>query len=332
MPKLEARACLNDTHFVAQVSSDCCDGIMDDAWFRAGEIRMKRSEVRAAAVLAVLSAGQFCIAGPPPKSSARGGGDRKPPTPRHKAPWKNSLDMWFVHIDPAGQNPDGFWMGSAKDEEGRGDDEHRHTVKLTSGYWMGRTEVTQGQWKAVMGDNPSHFSGDDNRPVGRVSWDDCQEFCRKLSERCRGTYRLPTEAEWEYACRAGSTGPYAGTGRLDDMAWHSGNSGSKPQPVALLIRNDWGLHDMHGNVSEWCYDRYLEDYHKAPSAGIDPTGPETGSNRVLRGGSYYFSRGRSADRGSAPPETKADNIGLRVVVEDVFTAPGSDGQTRRREE
>ncbi len=236
---------------------------------------------------------------------------------RHLTPMANALGMWFIYIDSAKQSPEGFWMGSSCNERGRGKYEHRHRVKLTNGYWIGRTEITQAQWKEVMGDNPSFFDADDQVPVGRVSWDDCQEFCRKLSEKCGGTYRLPTEAEWEYACRAGTTEPYAGTGRLDEMSWSSNNSNGEPHPVACKSANAWRLHDMHGNVSEWCQDWYGEAYYMNQAAGVDPTGPKTGKNRVMRGGSYYFAgnRSRSATRGSGMPDVKADNVGLRVVYE-----------------
>ena len=166
-----------------------------------------------------------------------------------------------------------------------------------------------------MGTNPSHFSDDGARPVGRVSWDDCQEFCRRLTAKYRGTYRLPTEAEWEYACRAGTPGPCAGTGKINDMAWHRGNSNDQPHPVAQKLPNAWGLHDMLGNVSEWCQDWHAETYYKKPAAALDPAGPRRGAMRVLRGGSYYFPRGRSAQRGSGFADVRADNVGLRLVVE-----------------
>ena len=202
----------------------------------------------------------------------------------------NSLGMGFVLI-PAGS----FMMGSPSSEPKRDSDERQHKVTLTKGFYMGVTEITQGQWKAIMGNNPSNFKGD-NRPVERVSWDDCQEFIRKLN-RQEGTdkYRLPTEAEWEYACRAGTTTPfYTGNCISTDQANYDGNY---PMPrcskgnyrkktieAASFSPNAWGLYDMHGNVWEWCQD-WFGDY---PSSHVtDPKGPSSGSGRVHRGGSWY---------------------------------------------
>ena len=145
------------------------------------------------------------------------------------------------------------------------------------------TEVTQGQWKTVMGSNPSTFSAcGSNCPVEQVSWDNCQEFIQRLNQK-EGTskYRLPTEAEWEYACRAGTTGPYAGD--LDSMGWYDGNSGRRTHLVGQKKPNAWGLYDMHGNVWEWCSDWYGED---TSGSITDPEGPSSGPSRVLRGGSW----------------------------------------------
>ncbi|HEY7545724.1 MAG TPA: bifunctional serine/threonine-protein kinase/formylglycine-generating enzyme family protein, partial [Blastocatellia bacterium] len=182
----------------------------------------------------------------------------------------------FVQI-PQGE----FLMGS---EKGEGDEKPAHKVRISRPFEMGKYEVTQAQWEAVMGNNPSNFKGA-NLPVENVSWNDAQEFIQKLNARNDGyVYRLPTEAEWEYACRAGSTGDYAGN--LDEMAWHGSNSASKTHSVGQKKPNAWGLHDMHGNVWEWCMDWYLENYYsQSPSA--DPPGPGTGSLRVSRGGSCY---------------------------------------------
>jgi len=167
---------------------------------------------------------------------------------------------------------------------GSGSDEKKHEVTLTKPFWLGRTEVTQGQWEAVMGNNPSHFKGKD-LPVEQVSWDDAQEFCKKLNEKsllpAGWQWALPTEAQWEYACRAGTTGDYADS--LDDMAWYSANIDSKTHAVATKKANAWGLHDMHGNVWEWCADRY----GAYPTGAVtDPTGSNSGSIRVARGGSW----------------------------------------------
>jgi formylglycine-generating enzyme required for sulfatase activity len=161
-----------------------------------------------------------------------------------------------------------------------------------------------------MGSNPSYFKGPD-LPVETVSWDDARAFIAKLNAKNDGyRYRLPTEAEWEYAARAGTTGPYAGN--LDAMAWYDKNSSNKTHLVATKAANAWGLYDMHGNVWEWVQDWY-GDY--STSAVTDPVGPSSGSDRVLRGGSWYYkSRGcRSADRGTLSPDIRYDILGLRLL-------------------
>jgi len=181
--------------------------------------------------------------------------------------------------------PGSFQMGSPSNEANRASDESQHRVTLTQGYWLGSTEVTQGQWESVMGSTPSYFKGRD-LPVEQVSWEEAMEFCRKLTERERAAgrlasgyaYTLPTEAQWEYACRAGTTGAYAGD--LDAMGWNDGNSGSQTHAVGQKRANGWGLYDMHGNVWEWCLDWY-GDY---PSGSVvDPRGASSGSSRVYRG-------------------------------------------------
>lgn len=206
-----------------------------------------------------------------------------PSSEGRKSPFTNSIGMRFAHIPPGA-----FMMGSPSHEEGRSSkDETQHRVTLTTGFHMGVTEVTQGQWKAVMGSNSnpsdSKNCGDDC-PVENVSWEDCQEFIRRLNQK-EGTdrYRLPTEAEWEYACRAGTTGPYAGD--LDSMGWYGRNSGKTTHPVGQKRPNAWGLYDMHGNVWEWVHDWYGKDYY-VNSPSTDPKGPSGGSSRVIRGGSW----------------------------------------------
>jgi formylglycine-generating enzyme required for sulfatase activity len=186
--------------------------------------------------------------------------------------------------------PGTFTMGSPSGEVGRNSDETQHKVTLTTGFWMAKTEVTQAQWKSVMGTNPSYNKGDD-LPVEKVSWDDCQKFCEKTG------LQLPTEAQWEYACRAGNTGPYAGTGFLDELGWYGVNSDGKTHPVAQKQPNAWGFYDMHGNVLEWCED-WFGDY---PNGAVtDPKGSYSRSSHVLRGGSWvsYASHCRSASRGA----------------------------------
>ena len=197
--------------------------------------------------------------------------------------------------------PGSFVMGSPEDEADRQPDEVQRVVVLSRGFWLSHHEVTQAQYESVMGVNPARFKGDAQRPVETVSWHEAVEYCRALTERERaaGTlpegmaYRLPTEAEWEYAARAGTTGPRHGD--LDAIAWHGGNSGGQTRPVMQKAPNAWGLHDMIGNVWEWCAD-WQADY--PDGMATDPKGPASGSSRVFRGGGWGSSTGycRSADR------------------------------------
>jgi len=252
----------------------------------------------------------------------------------------NSLGMEFVYIAPGT-----FIMGSPSNEPGRGLDENQHRVTLTKGFYMQTTEVTQGQWKAVMGNNPSYFKNcGDDYPVEQVSWYDVQDFIRKLNQReSRDRYRLPSEAEWEYAARAGSTTAFANGGiseegcgfdsNLDTMGWYCGNSrvsysfcfdasgwgGPKcagTHSVAQKQPNAWGLYDMHGNVSEWVQDLH-GDY---PSGALtDPTGPSSGSgHRMVRGGSWGYNASycRSAHRYWYRPDHRqpmGSCLGFRLV-------------------
>ena len=204
--------------------------------------------------------------------------------------------------------PGTFMMGSPAGESQRGNNENQHRVTLTKGFWMLETEVTQKQWKAVMGNNPSEFKGD-NLPVEGVSWDDCHDFCKKCAQ-LGIPVELPTEAQWEYACRAGTTRPYAGN--LDAMAWYDKNSNNKTNPVGTKRSNAWGLYDMHGNVSEWCED-WEGDYPSG--SATDPTGPSSGSFLICRGGcwNFYYGRCRSASRGIGKHDGKSSFLGFRVV-------------------
>jgi formylglycine-generating enzyme required for sulfatase activity len=185
---------------------------------------------------------------------------------------------------------------------------------LTSGYWLAKYECTQEEWERVMGSNPSNFRGP-SRPVEEVSWNDVQEWMEKMKERHPlpegWEWSLPTEAQWEYACRAGTSGAYAG--ELEEMGWYGGNSGRTTHEVGQKRANGWGLHDMHGNVFEWCADRY-GDY---PGGSVtDPEGPGNGSFRVRRGGSWLLSASycRSAYRFRYYPGFRNDNLGFRVAV------------------
>jgi formylglycine-generating enzyme required for sulfatase activity len=201
-------------------------------------------------------------------------------TPQPITPPTTSIGMTFVQI-PAGS----FRMGSSSSEAGS-DEQPVHEVRISRGFELGKYEVTQAEWEAVMGSNPSWFPGA-NRPVEQVSWEDAQAFIRRLNARGDGyTYRLPTEAEWEYACRAGTPGERYGS--LDAVAWHAGNSGDRTHDVGSKQPNAWGLHDCLGNVYEWVGDRYGKDYY-GESRGNDPPGPNNGYFRVCRGGSWYDS-------------------------------------------
>jgi formylglycine-generating enzyme required for sulfatase activity len=285
--------------------------------------------------------------------------------------------------------PGEFLMGSPEDEEGRDDDETQHLVRITNAFGMGKYEVTQKQWREVMGttiqqqrdkaqresgrsepplgqrlgnlvevirDDPSNLFAEikseglwetfrwlavgpknfpiygrgDDYPMYYVSWEEAVEFCRRLTdlERAAGrlpvghVYRLPTEAEWEYACRAGSTTRFANGNAeadLDKIGWYGGNSGGTSHPVGMKLPNAWGLHDMHGNVWEWCLDWY-GDY---PSDSVmDPRGTQSGSDRVLRGGSWGYGAAadcRSAQRGSWLPSynlspDESSSLGFRVSL------------------
>ena len=196
--------------------------------------------------------------------------------------------------------------------------EGRHEVTLSKPFYMGVTEVTQAQYQAIMGTNPSLFKGATN-PVDMVSWNDAAEFCKKLSEKTRQTFRLPTEAEWEYACRAGTQTAFSfgdDPSTLGDYAWWAMNSGETPHPVGQKKPNAWGLYDTHGNVWEWCADWWGE-YPKGPIT--DPSGPATASLglRVLRGGSWSFGVAdllRCAFRCSElDPPFRDGNVGFRCA-------------------
>jgi sulfatase modifying factor 1 len=210
--------------------------------------------------------------------------------------------------------PGRFLMGSPESEFGRDNDEGpTHEVKLTQGFWMAEVPVTQRLWEAVAGNNPSKFKGAD-RPVEKVSWLDCDGWIRKADSMTSGlnvNLRFPTEAEWEYAARAGTTGPCYG--ELDAIAWHLRNSWAQTHPVKQMASNAWGLHDMLGNVWEWC-----SDWHgKYRSRRVtDPTGPSSGSLRVFRGGSWNSDAGnvRSAFRNRDAPSNRYGNLGFRPVL------------------
>ena len=237
-----------------------------------------------------------------------------------KAPPKdftNAIGMKFVWIPPGT-----FMMGSPKEEKLRQDSETQHKVTLTKGFYMGVHTVTQEQWMEVMGKNPSVFKGEKNLPVEKVSWDDCQEFIKKLREKDKKPYRLPSEAEWEFCCRAGTKTPFHfGEIISTDQANYNGKgvygdgkigvNRMKTTPVGTFSANAWGLHDMHGNVWQWCQDRY-GDYPQ--NEVVDPQGPEKGALRVLRGGSWNYTpvNCRSAHRYKAGGGARNAGIGCRL--------------------
>ena len=210
--------------------------------------------------------------------------------------------MSFVMIPPGS-----FEMGS---ENGDADEQPIHTVHITQPFYLGKYEITQAQWTAIMGENPSNFKGD-NLPVETISWDEVLVFLRRINQfEGRLTYRMPTEAEWEYAARAGA--PADQKLALNSLAWHAGNSRKKTHPVGLKRPNAWGLHDIYGNVWEWCRDR-IGDY---PSRTVtNPTGAPTGIRRVFRGGSWIVpaDRIRAEEREGRLQGYFVHNIGLRLV-------------------
>lgn len=221
--------------------------------------------------------------------------------------------MEFVLI-PAGS----FRMGGDKGSEQAEDHENpRHMVKFSKALFMGRYAVTQEQYTEVMNTNPSEFR-DDLRPVERVSWHDVQEFIRKLNAREEmNTYRLPTEAEWEYAARAGSESAYTfGSDRtaLSQYAWYGKNSEGRTHPVGQLNPNAWGLYDLHGNVHEWCQDWFDRNYY-SQSPSVDPSGPETGLAKALRGGDWGSEDWycRCASRSLSSPDRRSNRLGFRLI-------------------
>jgi formylglycine-generating enzyme required for sulfatase activity len=248
---------------------------------------------------------------------------------------QEGTDFYGSWIDPKARfvwiKPDTFQMGSIKGTDpDRSADEVRHGVTLNRGFWLLDHEVTQREYDRVMGDNPSRFKGDAALPVEQVSWDDAVAFCKKLTDLDRSlkkigldqAYRLPTEAEWEYAARAGSTGArYTVDGlgpaeSLNEIAWWKGNSDSNTHAVRGKKPNAWGLYDMLGNVWEWCSDWY-GDY---PSGDVtDPKGPSSGSRRVSRGGSWGdgASSARSAYRFRFDPGLRQNILGFRPALSSV---------------
>lgn len=223
------------------------------------------------------------------------------------------VTMDFVLV-PAGE----FMMGSPDSDLDRFSDEGpQRRVTISSPFYLGKCEVTQAQWRTVMGGNPSSFADGPNFPVEKVSWKDAQAFCKRLSELTGRSVRLPTEAEWEYACRAGASTRYCfgnGEEELSDYAWFDRNSGTKTHPVGTKRPNACGLHDMHGNVWEWCQDWY--GAYGSP-ARVDPIGPASGKGHVLRGGAWRFNAHslRCAVRYVSAPDGGRSHVGFRAALD-----------------
>ena len=226
-------------------------------------------------------------------------------------PVKNGITIDMIKVE-AGT----FMMGATSEMENPYSWEKPvHQVTLTNDYYMGKYEVTQALWQSVMGSNPSEFKGDD-LPVEQVRWNDCQEFINKLNSMTGRKFRLPTEAEWEYAARGGKKSrgyQYSGSSNISDVAWYDGNSGNKTHPVGTKQANELGLYDMTGNVWEWCQDRYGS---YVSSSKKNPTGAVRGSNRVYRGGGWgiFAWSCRLSCRNYGPLDYRFDNLGLRLVL------------------
>ncbi len=209
-----------------------------------------------------------------------------------------------------------FMMGATSEQgsDAADDEKPAHQVTLSS-YYMGETEVTQEMWQAVMGSNPPYFSGS-QKPLDQVSWDECQTFITKLNSLTGQRFRLPTEAEWEFAARGGNQNrgyKFAGGNTIDNVAWYRDNSNSQTHNVGTKRANELGLYDMSGNVEEWCQDWYGS---YSSSSQTNPTGPSSGYSRVIRGGSrFLFARGcRVSIRSYYPPDSWFKGLGLRLAL------------------
>jgi formylglycine-generating enzyme required for sulfatase activity len=261
-----------------------------------------------------------------PSTAAANAGAIAPPAISGAKTITNSIGMELVRIAPGE-----FMMGSPdSDKEAHDYEKPQHRVRITKPFYLGKYPVTQKQYEQVMGKNPSWFAksgkGKDavanvdtaQFPVEYVSWENAVEFCKRLSLKEQQEYRLPTEAQWEYACRAGSTTRCCcgdDLQGLDEYAWYASNSGRRTHAVAQKQPNAWGLYDMQGNIWQWCADWWGKNYYAAAPVD-DPTGPAAGSRRVLRGGCWYgpARHCRSAERFSFLPEVRGNCQGLRVCL------------------
>ncbi len=231
-----------------------------------------------------------------------------PEAPKTKTYTANGVQFRMVAVDGGT-----FQMGS---ETGDSDEKPVHEVKLNS-FSIGQTEVSQELWEAVMNTNPSNWKGL-MLPVERVSWNDCQTFITKLNSLTGQQFRLPTEAEWEYAARGGNQSKgytYSGSNNIGDVAWYDSNSGSKTHEVATKAPNELGIYDMTGNVWEWCQDWYASSYYSS-SLIINPKGPSSGSHRVRRGGSWLNTAENChcANRDGSTPDYTSDGLGFRLAL------------------
>lgn len=267
---------------------------------------MKSSLLKYGVVLGIAAVGLMYYAG---LSLKQAGHDRNWPQ-TESIDLGNGIQMEFVLL-----NPGSFTMGSSL-YAGEGDEAPEHRVAITAPFYLGKYEVTQQQWESLMGNNPSRFKGE-RHPVDSVSWDDAQRFLFKLQEKTGRKLTLPTEAQWEFAARAGTSTPWSfgsDEAKLGDYAWYGENSGDATHPVGEKKPNAWGLYDMYGNVQEWCLDWYAAPYPQGEVA--DPQGPRSGDSRVLRGGAWGddFTMVRSAYRNAAGADARTPGIGFRVVM------------------
>lgn len=291
---------------------------------------MKKTAALASTLLAVA-----LLAGHAEANSRKKPAANQPAATRPIASFTNSIGMVFVKV-PAGSftmgtevncpKPDAFTSSAAYDKCIASIHENEtpaRYVMISNDFWIGQFEVTQAQWYAVMGNNPSDFKsdkvGEDSRnfPVENVSWDDAQQFISRLNARDSKQYRLPTEAEWEYACKSGGKDQnYCGGNDLSALAWYDGNSGDRTHRVGTKRPNGLGIYDMSGNVSEWVSDWYGGNYYaQGPGTAIDPAGPARGEIRVLRGGGWFSSPSavRASNRNNASPDNRHSSIGFRLV-------------------
>jgi len=232
--------------------------------------------------------------------------------PSNKTFTVNGVSFTMVYVEGGT-----FTMGATSEQGSEAHDSEKpaHSVTLSS-YMIGQTEVTQALWQAVMGNNPSNFKGDSRRPVEKVSWKNCQKFLRKLNSITGQNFRLPTEAEWEFAARGGTKSlgyKYSGSNNIDDVAWYTYNSGRTTHPVGTKAANELGIYDMSGNVYEWCSDWYGS---YSSSSQTNPQGSSSDSYRVLRGGGWCDDARhcRVALRGWSSPGSRGNDLGLRLSL------------------